>query len=653
MTDAEGNITSYTTSDRDVMTRQISPVSGTTSYAYNDHGALLQEVDARSITKTRTLDLLDRVQTITFSDGTPAIAYSWDGAAAQHLIGRLASIVEDTTSVPYAYDAFGRTTQDGSLTYSFDLNGNRTAIGYPGGSLFACTGYDGADRPATMKLGTNASCSAGVQNLVTAAAYLPLGPLTSLTLGNGLVETRTFDQRYYPFEVLVAGKLDWKYTVDAVGNPTSINDGTTTRSFGYSPPPSSLYFLQTGNGPWGNESWLYDRIGNRTQETRGTTTDGYAYLNGHNPKLQSIALGTGGTQRFSYDAAGNEVVRAGPASHLDLSYDAVNRLVRLREGIGDAETNLTYDGRNFLSEARQDLSACSPIVTQATYGSEGVLFGRTQRNVLTPASSPIKDDQVFYFAGRPVAIRDTVGATTTLRLITTDHLGTPALVTDATSGATMWSGGFMPFGGDFFGAQAAGEFLRFAGQWSDESWSVGGLSQNLNRWYENSTGRYSQADRLGLWSSMNVYAYVSARPTVAIDPSGDALYFCSRPAFQGPWGSLGNHGYLWDPRPGTRPDQRSCGRGMGPEIGGEKGPPFDPCNVIPNSDGHEDDLMRCCRRMSWFDSLSRPYIPWLNDCQSTVGNCLRLHGISNPGAPGGRIGDRKCTKCPDPPQGDF
>lgn len=62
---------------------------------------------------------------------------------------------------------------------------------------------------------------------MTDAAYKPFGPLHTLDLGNGLVETHDFDGRYYPTRITVAGAstlLDWDYDVDAVGNVTYIDD---------------------------------------------------------------------------------------------------------------------------------------------------------------------------------------------------------------------------------------------------------------------------------------------------------------------------------------------------------------------------------------------------------------------------------------------
>ena len=62
--------------------------------------------------------------------------------------------------------------------------------------------------------------------VLSAADFVPSGPLASLTLGNGTVETRDFDSRYYPDSIVVSGARTrtWDYQVDAVGNVTQIDD---------------------------------------------------------------------------------------------------------------------------------------------------------------------------------------------------------------------------------------------------------------------------------------------------------------------------------------------------------------------------------------------------------------------------------------------
>jgi len=290
-------------------------------------------------------------------------------------------------------------------------------------------------------------------------------------------------------------------------------DGTTPRTYSY---VDNLYFLKQGDGPWGPRSWTYDRIGNRLSETRGTTTDTYSYTN-HNPRLTSIAMGGGaGTKDFVYDSVGNEIRLASPLSLLYQRYDGVNRLVYFKDDATGAATYMTYDGRNFLTQARQDIATCcSPVLTQAVYSSEGVLHGRSVKNVLGGALS--KETKVFYFAGRPVGLLEMTTTPATLSHLITDHLGTPVVKTNA-AGTSVWGGGFEPFGNDWNGAQTSGELLRFPGQWEDGAWAGSGLYYNVNRWYDSRSGQYKQPDPLG--GGAFPYLYVAQHPTVLIDPLG-------------------------------------------------------------------------------------------------------------------------------------
>jgi RHS repeat-associated protein len=125
-------------------------------------------------------------------------------------------------------------------------------------------------------------------------------------------------------------------------------------------------------------------------------------------------------------------------------------------------------------------------------------------------------DLVIYFAGRPVAVLTVAGGGQQgLTYVTTDHLGTPGLATDA-AGVAFWSGGFEPFGEDWNGAGAAGIFLRFPGQWTDEVWQDAGLGAdiyyNVHRWYDYLGSRYSSPDPAGLAAGVNLYSYAQQNP---------------------------------------------------------------------------------------------------------------------------------------------
>jgi RHS repeat-associated protein len=538
VTDANGTVTSYIYSDRDLMTREVSEVSGTTNYTYNEHGQLTFQLDARGIATNRVVDAIDRVTSIDLPGTDLDVAYTFDDPLVPFSIGRLTRITRGWTQIDYAYDRFGRTIQDGGIGYTFDKNGNAETMTYPGGLVASYT-YDYADRPSTLSA-TPAGGSA--QAIVTTATYRPFGAVSSLTLGNGLTETRDYDSREYPERILVPGKLDWQYTVDGVGNPTAIDDGlapANDKTYAYQ---DYQYFQTTGNGPWGTRGWTYDKIGNRLTETRGAVTDTYSYVanaaSGRSPKIQQVALGGGGTRTFTYDSAGNET-QAGSSVR---TFDASGKLGSLSDSPAQAASSFVYDGRGFLAEAIGTAPAgvgsgifcdgfesgntsawggagslcLERIATRPIFGSEGRLY-QVRRGGRT--------ENVLYFSGRlaGTVVESTYG--TSYGFLSNDHLGTPVLASNH-GAAISWSGGFEAFGTDWNGAQSAGVFLRLPGQWTDPVWSAfGGLDttyQNLNRWYVPGIGRYSSADpAIMAWDiAPSPLSYAESRPLFYKDPAG-------------------------------------------------------------------------------------------------------------------------------------
>lgn len=97
-----------------------------------------------------------------------------------------------------------------------------------------------------------------------------------------------------------------------------------------------------------------------------------------------------------------------------------------------------------------------------------------------------------------------------------DHIGKPVFATDAT-GAKVWEATYLPFGG-VHTSSGANITLRFPGQWFQ---SESGLHQNWMRDYDPTTGRYIQADPLGLVDGASVYGYVGQNPSRYIDPRGE------------------------------------------------------------------------------------------------------------------------------------
>jgi RHS repeat-associated protein len=555
VTDGEGSVTSYVYSDRDLMTSEASPVSGTTTHLYDEHGERVTTTDARGVTMNRTLDPADRVTFVDYPGTDLDTSYTYGTNAAAFDIGRLTGITRPNgTAVPYTYDRFGRPLSDGELTFIYDKNGNRTTIGYPGGTVASYT-YDFADRPVSL---TATPSGGSAQTVASAASYRARGPLSAVTLGNGAVETRTFDQRYVPTSIQVSGnRLTWDYTTDDVGNPTTISQtlpSAESRTYGYQ---DFQYFLTSGVGPWGSLSWTYDRIGNRLSETRDALTDSYVYLSnsatptpGNTASLDRIDLGTLGTRDYAFGPAGHLDQIVAGAVTTDYQHSPEGQLADL--GALGARSTMTYDGRSFLRKAEQPAfsifedgfesanfdcwiiggGALEPgdepllgpgcftpapaISTTATYGSRGLLYSLLRESG--------ERNHVLYLTGRPVAqLKVPAAGAATFTYLTTDHLGTPVLAMNQV-GTSLWSGGFEPFGTDWqagsaAGASESGVFLRLPGQWVDGVWGED-YYYNVARWYESSRAGYTAKDPLGLKGGKNLFAYVSARPLVFVDPKG-------------------------------------------------------------------------------------------------------------------------------------
>jgi RHS repeat-associated protein len=118
-----------------------------------------------------------------------------------------------------------------------------------------------------------------------------------------------------------------------------------------------------------------------------------------------------------------------------------------------------------------------------------------------------------------------------LYAIHTDHLNTPRRLTNQ-QGQVAWQwlfsglGEVRPTTGDRgYGqtvsgpsyAQAVKFDLRYPGQVFDEET---GLSYNLHRYYDAATGRYMQADPIGLEGGWNRFGYVNGNPLSYVDPLG-------------------------------------------------------------------------------------------------------------------------------------
>lgn len=104
--------------------------------------------------------------------------------------------------------------------------------------------------------------------------------------------------------------------------------------------------------------------------------------------------------------------------------------------------------------------------------------------------------------GAPIAVLEGDN----IYFVRSDHIGRPVLAADE-AGTTVWTASWLPFGGVH--VENGVIDARFPGQWFQ---AESGLHQNWMRDYDPTTGRYIEADPLGLVDGPSVYNYASSNP---------------------------------------------------------------------------------------------------------------------------------------------
>jgi len=135
------------------------------------------------------------------------------------------------------------------------------------------------------------------------------------------------------------------------------------------------------------------------------------------------------------------------------------------------------------------------------------------------------DDGVGGYA--PLAVATGSGSSTTLTWVHGNHLGVPIAFTDASGTAVSAPSYTLP---------------GFPGQMK----TLGDIYYNRYRDYDSSTGRYIQADPIGLEGGSNPYLYAEANPLKYTDPSGLRSATAGEVAGAIAWGiASALYDYLW------------------------------------------------------------------------------------------------------------
>ncbi|WP_231879551.1 RHS repeat-associated core domain-containing protein [Methylomonas koyamae] len=526
VTDAAGHNTEYSYNGLGDLTRLDSPNTGATQYAYDAAGNLAQTTDAADVTATYRYDALNRLLGIDYPGSEADAEYGYDGSAGNIAgqQGRLTDARRGDIATRHQFDLRGnlltatvRKASNNSVlseqAFGYDAD-DRIVQTQPGSGRRLQYEYDAAGQVHRIQVADTVSGTTTTRLLADNIVHLPFGPVAGLTYGNGLSDSRQFDQDYRLTRQSVGNLFRQTYGYDSLGNMTLSNDETASlaqQNYTYDA-VGELTALNHAN-PLQNQSYQYDAVGNRTRQ----------------------ASPTGGTTDYRYDPDSQQLlgtVTGNPATGQQLNHfrsDARGAIDRSQTELKSAFWNVLSTPVDYVYAADQRLvqiNSGSSLLAGYAYDAFGRRVGKTRPgkplHTFAYAGSQLLAENAgtpshyAYLDGQALARIDGSAANSPIYYFHNHPLGVPLKASNA-AGQTVWAAQLQPFGLMQTTTNAISQNLRFPGQYFD---AESGLHYNMARYYSPELGRYLQSDPIGLAGGINSYSYVRNSPLRYIDPFG-------------------------------------------------------------------------------------------------------------------------------------
>ncbi|MBD3646936.1 MAG: RHS repeat protein, partial [Pseudomonadales bacterium] len=353
ITYAEGVTTTYTYDGLDNLLAEDSTASGLTRHRYDAAGNRIETVDARGVVTQYDYDALNRLTAVRYpSSPQENIDYRYDEGV--NGTGRLTSIDDPSGETAFTYDERGNLITDTRMIdgvhyttrYEYNRANQMTELIYPSGRIVHYR-LDGLSRVTAIT--TQANAAAPQKVVAEDFDYLPFGPATGWTHGNGLDTDIDYNRDYRITDIDVQDMdeiMSLTYQYSDVSNITRILDnlGANDQQFGY----DALNRLTHAEGNYGNIDYSYDSVGNR--QTRTIEQDGerteesYVYEAGSHRIDRVTTTDNDGieTRQFRHDDNGNIVEDISGERSIEMIVNARNRLqaiIKDGEQVGEYEYN--------------------------------------------------------------------------------------------------------------------------------------------------------------------------------------------------------------------------------------------------------------------------------------------------------------------------
>lgn len=489
--DAKGNTTSYVYDGFGEAIQISSPDSGITVLHYSSDGYVTSKTDANGYVTNWTYDALDRPLTRTYpADSTLNVAYTYDQTGHGQGIGKLTSLTDQANSLSLTYDERGNVASTNRMfstfnhftDWAYDSANRIQTITYWGG-WYETYSRDAAGQVSGITL-TQPSHSPA--NIATSITHLPFGPWKALTWGNGITDSRTYDQDYRLTNITDTGTstlLSLGYGYDANNNVKTITDSVTAANSSTLTYNSANWLTRaiSGSGGYGNIGYAYDNNGNFS------SAGGVAYTVASNSNRLTAVGSTG----LSYNSAGN-ITAIGTNS---MTYNKANQLGSAT--VSGTSNTYYYDAFGY---------QVKNLTSNEVYG-----YGKSGEMLVDQDTSGTERD-FLYLDGQPIG--ELVPSTPSTYYIHPNNLGSPEKVTDS-SKTTVWTGWYQPFGA-VSPTTSITMNLRLPGSQINAS----GFYRNGYRDYYPAYGRYLESDLIGVNGGLNTYAYVNNNPLTYTDRQG-------------------------------------------------------------------------------------------------------------------------------------
>ena len=407
-----GAITTYTFDASSRRLTEASPDRGNLTYSYDLADNLVSTTDARGITATFSYDDLNRVTSVVYPDATENVAFVYDSCPFG--IGRICDRTDESGSYDFMYDVYGNFTQvdyttlgvTHTTTYQYDAEHRVISMTLPSGRTVTYQ-RDGLGRIS----GIDADISGINTTLVSNITYRADSLVTARQYGNGIAETRIYDQQRRLTQQTIGTADSVLFSYDANSSVLSRDTQTNTHTYGY----DVLDRLEAETNDGATIDYTYDPNYNRLTKDDGVQVTQYAYGAGSNQLVGIDAA------PLSYDLAGNLTDNGQGQTYV---HNDANRLSQLFD---NAVLTATYV---YNAPGQRMHKTTSAGTTVFHYDLAGRLIGET-RDDGTPLRDYVWQDYSAIAQIEGDAVVDT------LTYLHPDQLGTPRLGTDLV-GNVVW-----------------------------------------------------------------------------------------------------------------------------------------------------------------------------------------------------------------------